>query len=198
MKRWLPAILLICVAVALAWYFMSRTKSQSPPKPEVPTSPDFPTTALRNSNSKPATPGAQESKSAPIQSNTNSPRAATIPAEPSKPLPYILGSVDAPPTNIAPQIVLENMRRAVINYGSTFSGNPVGTNPEIAAALNGENPKQIKFIDPEAGLRINGKGELVDPWGTPFFFHQLSATDTEIRSAGPDKIMWTRDDLVIK
>jgi hypothetical protein len=90
------------------------------------------------------------------------------------------------------------MRRAIVNYGSTFSGNPVGTNPEITAALNGENPKQIRFIDPENGLRINGKGELVDSWGTPFFFHQLSATDMEVRSAGPDKIMWTADDLVIK
>jgi hypothetical protein len=47
-------------------------------------------------------------------------------------------------------------------------------------------------------LRINGKGELVDYWGTPFFFHQLSGTEMEIHSAGPDKVMWTADDLVTK
>jgi hypothetical protein len=119
-------------------------------------------------------------------------------APPAKPLPYQIGSVEGPPADISPQTVIENTRRAIVNYGSTFGGNPVGTNPEITAALNGQNPKQIKFIDPEAGLRVNGNGELVDSWGTPFFFHQLSANDTEIRSAGPDKIMWTADDLVIK
>jgi len=39
---------------------------------------------------------------------------------------------------------------------------------------------------------------LVDAWGTPYFFHQLAAMEMEIRSAGPDKVMWTADDLVIK
>jgi hypothetical protein len=45
-------------------------------------------------------------------------------------------------------------------------------------------------------MRINKHGELVDPWGTAYFFHQLSGKETEIRSAGPDKILWTADDLV--
>jgi hypothetical protein len=47
-------------------------------------------------------------------------------------------------------------------------------------------------------LRINARGELVDYWGTPFFFHQLSGTEMEIRSAGPDRVMWTVDDLVTR
>ena len=97
-----------------------------------------------------------------------------------------------------PAIVLSNMRIVIHQYGSMFGGNPVGTNPEISSALNGENPRQAKFINPESGLRINGKGELVDFWGTPFFFHQLSGTEMEIRSAGPDKVMWTADDLVTR
>ena len=90
------------------------------------------------------------------------------------------------------------MRIAVNQYGSRFAGNPVGTNPEITKALNGDNPKQVKFISEESGLRINGKGELVDSWGTPFFFHQLSGTEMEIRSAGPDRVMWSADDLVTR
>ncbi len=97
-----------------------------------------------------------------------------------------------------PATVLSNMRVAVHQYGSRFGGNPVGTNPEITRALNGENTKQVKFLGDEAGLRINAHGELVDYWGTPFFFHQLSGTEMEIRSAGPDRIMWTADDLVTK
>jgi len=90
------------------------------------------------------------------------------------------------------------MRTAVQLYGHTFGGNPVGTNPEITSALNGNNPKQIKFLQPDSGMRINGNGELIDPWGTPVFFHQLSGSQTEIRFAGPDRKMWTSDDLVIE
>jgi hypothetical protein len=101
-------------------------------------------------------------------------------------------------TNLPPNVVLENMRSTIRDYGSRLGGNPVGTNPEITAALNGANPKQITFIRPGTGLRINSRGELVDSWGTPFFFHQLSASSTEIHSAGPDKKMWTADDLVTK
>jgi hypothetical protein len=198
MKRWLPAVLLICAVVAAAWYLGSRGKKQSTPSPESPGDSNTTVAALRNPNAVATAPERHESGPTSIRSTAGSAPSASVPSTPAKPLPYIVGSADAPPTNIEPQIVLENMRRAIVNYGSTFSGNPVGSNPEIAAALNGENPKQIKFIDPENGLRINGKGELVDPWGTPFFFHQLSATDMEVRSAGPDKIMWTADDLVIK
>lgn len=101
-------------------------------------------------------------------------------------------------TNYSASLVLENMRRAVRNYGSRFGGNPVGNNAEITRALAGDNPKQVNFINPDDGMRINGAGELVDPWGTPFFFHQLSGTEMEIHSAGPDKKMWTDDDLVIQ
>jgi hypothetical protein len=56
----------------------------------------------------------------------------------------------------------------------------------------------VKFISGDSGLRINGRGELVDYWDTLFLFHQLSGTEMEIRSAGPDKIMWTADDLVTR
>jgi hypothetical protein len=97
-----------------------------------------------------------------------------------------------------PAIVLSNMRIVIKSYGSRYGGNPVGNNLEITAALNGGNTNQARFINEESGLRINGRGELVDYWGTPFFFHQLSATEMEIRSAGPDKQMWTADDLVTK
>ena len=56
----------------------------------------------------------------------------------------------------------------------------------------------MNFLNADDGLRVNADGELVDPWGTPYFFHQLSGTEMEIHSAGPDKKMWTDDDLVAK
>lgn len=101
-------------------------------------------------------------------------------------------------TSIPPSTVLENMRGAFRQYAARFGGNPVGTNPEITAALNGDNSKQVQFLNSEDGLRVDENGELVDSWGTPFFFHQLSAKEMEIHSAGPDHIMWTDDDLVVK
>jgi hypothetical protein len=93
---------------------------------------------------------------------------------------------------LPPATVLEQVRRIVTQYNVMFGENPVGTNEEITKALQGDNPKQIETN------RISAHGELVDPWGTPLFFHQLSAKDMEIRSAGPDKIMWTSDDLVTR
>ena len=101
-------------------------------------------------------------------------------------------------TNFSAMTVLGNVRHAIRNYGSRFGGNPVGSNPEIARALAGRNPNHVNFLNPEAGLRVNADGKLVDPWGTPYFFHQLSGTQMEIHSAGPDRVMWTQDDLVIK
>jgi hypothetical protein len=97
-----------------------------------------------------------------------------------------------------PATLLSNMRVTINQYRSMFGENPVGTNPEITKALSGGNPKQARLVKDELGLRINGRGELVDYWGTPFFFHQLSGTEMEIHSAGPDKVMWTADDLVTK
>ncbi|MCW1885040.1 type II secretion system protein GspG [Luteolibacter flavescens] len=75
-----------------------------------------------------------------------------------------------------------------------LGGNPVGNNAEIISALNGRNPRKvvIKLWD---GHRLNDEGELVDPWGTPYFFHQISSSEMEIRCAGPDRIMWNSDDL---
>jgi len=94
--------------------------------------------------------------------------------------------------------VLANVRHAVRQFGQMFGGDPVGTNPEITRQLLGDNPRHINFIDPSAGMRVDANGELVDAWGTPYFFHQISGSDMEIHSAGPDKIMWTADDLIVK
>jgi len=117
--------------------------------------------------------------------------------------PVAAHAVAGPPatlesTNLEPIVVLDALRVTVRQYGSMFGGNPVGVNSEITSQLNGNNPKQANFIRPEAGMRINAQGELVDPWGTPYFFHQISGTEMEIHSAGPDRKMWTSDDLVTK
>jgi hypothetical protein len=88
---------------------------------------------------------------------------------------------------------LDHVQFALRDFRTAVGGNPVGTNAEITAALLGDNAKQLRLEMP-AGSRLNEKKELCDPWGTPYFFHQLSRQQMEVRSAGPDKVMWTGDD----
>ncbi len=80
-------------------------------------------------------------------------------------------------------------------YRRHFGGNPVGDNLEISAALLGENPKRLAYL-PEEGPFLDQSRQLVDRWGTPYFFHALAGNRMEIRSAGPDLEFWTNDDLV--
>ena len=69
----------------------------------------------------------------------------------------------------------------------------VSENAEITAALTGENRLGFAVI-PRGHRAINTRGELCDRWGTPFRLHQLSGTQMEIRSAGPDRTFATGDD----
>ena len=147
--------------------------------------------------------GARENPAAPADVASAGP-PPVISAVPPQPKHHSLAAAAEPPAGpevgpgLTPLAVLENLRSVFRQFSTRFGGNPVGSNSEITATLNGENPKQVGFLNPEDGLRINDQGELIDNWGTPFFFHQLSRTEMEIRSAGPDRKMWTRDDLVIK
>ena len=90
----------------------------------------------------------------------------------------------------------ENVARMITAFHTRMGENPVGTNAEITKALLGGNPVHATFSqDPPS---LNAKGELIDPWGTPYFFHQLSGDEMVIISAGPDKIMGTADDIIEK
>lgn len=74
-------------------------------------------------------------------------------------------------------------------------GNPVGLNVEITRALTGANRLKIPFI-PSDHPAINRDGELCDRWGTPLVFHQIAKHHMELRSAGPDRRIYTDDDVV--
>ena len=92
---------------------------------------------------------------------------------------------------------LGKARQMIQDYHTLMGENPVGTNAEIMKALMGANSHQATLA-PLDGQQLNEKGELIDPWGTPYFFHQLSGDHMEIHSAGPDKVLGTADDLVLK
>jgi hypothetical protein len=140
-------------------------------------------------------PGPSVSATDAVPNMTAATDLASRAASPD-PLPGSIAGTNEPPA-LPPLTVLDKARVVIHNYHAAFGENPVGTNPEIAAALQGKNPKQINFLA-ESGLRLNDKGEIIDGYGTPFFFHQISGQEMEIRSAGPDRVMWSSDDLVTK
>lgn len=90
---------------------------------------------------------------------------------------------------------LATLELLMSEFRKHHEGNPVGENEEITAALLGANPKRLSYL-PDKGTHLNSTGQLVDRWGTPYFFHQISGSETQIRSAGPDKEMNTEDDHV--
>ena len=139
-----------------------------------------------------ATPAAPSPQSSVAALARGTPLAATMRTAPAP----TASDPDAARADAA-SIDAIKVRRMVTDYHTLTGENPVGTNAEIMAALMGKNPRQA-VLGPPDGVSLNSKGELVDGWGTPYFFHQLSRDVMEIHSAGPDKIMGTADDIVVR
>lgn len=129
------------------------------------------------------------------------PPPAETPRDPSDPLvPSTIPGVTpriAPPNTPELAATLDKISLMFRDYRTVNGENPVGTNAEIMKALMGGNPRGATFGPPEGQL-LNDQGELIDPWGTPYFFHQLDKDLMEIHSAGPDRTLGTSDDAVTK
>lgn len=94
--------------------------------------------------------------------------------------------------NSDPQLLA--VKQMLRDYRAALGEEPVGNNSEITKALLGANSRKARFVTAEA--KLNGDHQLVDRWNHPYFFHQLSRIHMEIRSSGPDGVMWTSDDEV--
>ena len=114
------------------------------------------------------------------------PRGAEAARPPSRKEPVIEGKAE-----------LEQVRTMLRDFRTRLGENPVGSNAEIMRAVMGGNEVRARLGPPD-GQSLNEQGELLDSWGKPYFFHQVSKDSMEIRSAGPDGKMWTTDDLVTK
>jgi hypothetical protein len=71
---------------------------------------------------------------------------------------------------------------------------PLSANEDWADLFRGRNAAHEEFL-PAEHIALNEKEQLIDRWQTPLFFHALGGGRYEIRSAGPDREMWTDDDL---
>jgi hypothetical protein len=96
----------------------------------------------------------------------------------------------------ANDVDLRKASTSLRDYRMAFHQNPVGNNKEITRTLSGKNSRGIRYLPPDA--HINEKGQLTDYWDQPVFFHQISSAVMEVRSAGPDRVMWTADDEVLR
>lgn len=100
-------------------------------------------------------------------------------------------------TDLPPQNDLTLMSRLMENallLLKSAANRPLSANEDWADFFRGRNAAQEMFL-PANHAALNTNGQLVDRWSTPLFFHALGGGRYEIRSAGPDRKLWTADDL---
>jgi hypothetical protein len=80
---------------------------------------------------------------------------------------------------------VDNLFIALQQYKERVGSYPVGSNMDVAKALQGNNAKNLIIL---VGRKkdLNSKGEFVDPWGTPLRIY-FAGEGVLVRSAGPNK-----------
>jgi hypothetical protein len=132
-------------------------------------------------------------------------RVTEIPLSPpssamSNQSPALLGETilrDYANTNLPPQNDLTLMSRLMENSQlllKSAANRPLSANEDWADFLRGKNSAHERFL-PDQHIALNSKGQLIDRWGSPLFFHAVGGGRFEIRSAGPDRQLWTDDDI---
>ncbi|MDQ2868178.1 MAG: hypothetical protein M3R59_07195 [Verrucomicrobiota bacterium] len=171
----------VCLAV-LAWRFRAQTTTvattSAPAWTSIPPSTPAPEIASANVPSPAATP---------IPSASVAPNALSLEQTGHDAAALRAGAKDTH---------MLGVKMALRDYRAAIGENPVGTNSEITAALLGRNARGATFT--AESFPRDGEGNLLDRWDHPYFFHQLSRSQMEIRSAGPDGVMWTADDELIR
>lgn len=170
--RWLIGSAAVLAAVSIGWFQFGDHQPRS----------------------EPAAPGAG-SETMPAESADHLP----VPAKPAPEPPPITIVPAATELSAAllrkddPAGALDAVGQLLYFYRQGLGENPVGQNEDIVAAMLGENSKRAAYLPADSPAIKNGK--LVDPWGTPYWFHPVSRDRMEIRSAGPDRELFTADDL---
>jgi len=72
---------------------------------------------------------------------------------------------------------------------------PLGINEDFAKALTGGNRYGDVFLATNHPA-MNDRGQLIDRWGTSYHFHPVAADNIDVRSAGPDRVLFTADDIM--
>ncbi|MDZ4288314.1 MAG: hypothetical protein U0984_10160 [Prosthecobacter sp.] len=176
MKR--AVVILACLGIGIAVFFLVR---QSAPE-----------SARQQS---PAAPGGQQTTAVtPPPGDGPSPSVSQAElASRGSPLAGQLNAPDAPPDQDV--VVLRDLIRQYLSALQRRPGPPIGDDADLVRALSGRNPLKLTVI-PGNHPAINAEGRLLDRWGTPYLIHARSSQSYEVRSAGPDKRLFTADDFV--
>ncbi|MCX6856758.1 MAG: hypothetical protein NTV80_17855 [Verrucomicrobia bacterium] len=172
-----PLLILVLVAVAaatLTWLLTAPDHEFAPSTPKARHKPERTTAST---------------VSVPIPARTPPPSSRAIDPEIQKLADRLVEKTQTPLND------LETLGEFVDLYRKAFSQLPVGCNEDITAILTGSNPIKGVLFPPDSPMII--KGQIVDRWGTPYWLHPNSGARLEIRSAGPDKDLFTGDDLMI-
>ena len=191
----------LVLVVLLILFWRNSDQHLHPEKIATPAMPTAPSAALEKKDAPFLPANVTVPKPPPLGVNprpiTDAPHFSTMQeyraeqaARPLPPEPLV-----PPPAGKTPENEVQRIQGTVRKYRAAFGQNPVGSNPEITRALAGKNPTGARFLD-TAGVEQNDAGELLDLFGTPYFFHPVSGSIMEIRSAGPDRKLFTADDIV--
>jgi len=99
---------------------------------------------------------------------------------------------------LTPQNDLQLLSNTLTNFltvSKQADTRPLSANEEWSAALRGKRPGAEVWISDHHRI-LDSQKRLIDRWGSPLHFHALGAHKWEIRSAGPDRKIWTEDDLL--
>lgn len=178
-RRRIPAALILLIGVmALPTWWLSRSKPA-------------PTAA-------PAPVIVQQDVIPPDIVVTESSSIAPPPSSGSAPGDRLLGDYGKPALPPKQDLVL--VARALSNFlliDKQAADRPLSANEEWSAALRGKRPGTEPWFSERSPV-LDARQRLIDRWQTPLFFHALGGKQWEIRSAGPDRKLWTEDDLMEK
>lgn len=176
MKRLLLALIFLPVLLVLIFLLTQMRWKWSKPRPAQPAPPE--TIATNAATTEiPANVSHASAKSGELLGTT-----------------ILRGYAD---TNLPPENDLTLMSRLMENsllLLKAAANRPLSANEDWAGLFRGKNGAREEFL-PAQHVALNDKGQLIDRWQTPLFFHALGDGRYEIRTAGPDKVMWTADDI---
>ena len=121
---------------------------------------------------------------------------APLPLRPHPQAALLANKLNAPDGDPAQDVVI--LHNLIVQYQRALQnrqGTPIGDDIDLARALTGRNPMRQIFLPPTPPA-LSADGHLRDRWGTPYFLHPRGGKAIEVRSAGPDRKMFTEDDLV--
>ena len=109
--------------------------------------------------------------------------------------PYA-ATINAPEGNIAEDV--EALHALLTQYLLILKdrpGPPIGNDVDLAKILKGQNTLHRALL-PTDHPSFGPNGRLIDRWGTPYHIHARGHSSFDVRSAGPDKHLFSEDDIV--